>query len=112
MKGSENGATWIKLKRIIPKYVSEVKSRNARKYNFLLIKSKTENGIQSNPDNFVWNLSSRNLTNEECLVILYVLNHGIPFNLSCKDVLPSMESVWDQLTRNNLLKENYYSIIN
>ena len=43
-------------------------------------------------------------------VLSYGLNHGLATNLSCNDVLSSMESVWDQLTRNNLLKENYYFI--
>ena len=60
--------------------------------------------------NVVWNLSSRNLTNEEFDVLSYGLNHGLATNLSCNDVLPSMGSVWDQLTRKNLLKENYHSI--
>ena len=61
-------------------------------------------------NNVVWSLSSRNLTNEEFDVLSYGLNHGLATNLSYNDVLPSMESVWDQLTRNNFLKENYHSI--
>ena len=40
---------------------------------------------------------------------MHGLNHDLT-NISFNDVLPSVESVWDQLTRNNLLKENYYSI--
>ena len=43
-------------------------------------------------------------------VLSYGLNHGLATNLSCNDVLPSMESVWDHLTGNNLLKENYHFI--
>ena len=95
---------------VISKYVAEVKSRHARKYNCLLSKSNAENSIQSNPDNVVWNLSSWNLTNEENDVLSHGLNHGLATNLSCNDVLSSMESVWDQLTRSSLLKENYHSI--
>ena len=95
---------------IISKYVAEVKSRHARKCNCLLNKNNAENGIQSNPNNVVWNLSSRSLANEEYDVLSYGLNLGLATNLSCNDVLPSMESVWDQLTRNNFLKENYHSI--
>ena len=81
-----------------------------RKYNCLLIKSNAENGIQSNPNNIVWNLRSRNLANEKYDVLSYGLNHGLATNLSCDDVLPSMKSVWAQLTRDNLLKGNYHSI--
>ena len=101
----KNVATWMKQKCItysinyvISKYVVEVKSCHARKYNCLLNK------------NVVCNLSSGDLTNEEYEVLLYGLNHGLATNLSCNDVLPSMESVWDQLARNSLLKENYHSI--
>ena len=101
----KNVATWMKQKCItysinyvISKYVVEVKSCHARKYNCLLNK------------NVVCNLSSGDLTNEEYEVLLYGLNHGLATNLSCNDVLPSMESVWDQFTRNSLLKENYHSI--
>ena len=113
----KNVVTWMKQKRItysinciISKYVAEVTSRHARKCNCLLNKNNAENGIQSNPNNVVWNLSSRSLANEEYDVLSYGLNLGLATNLSCNDVLPSMESVWDQLTRNNFLKENYHSI--
>ena len=78
---------------IISKIVAEVKSHHARKYNCLLNESNAEKGIQSNPNNVVWNLSARNLTNEEYDDLSYGLNHGLAINLSCNDVLSSMESV-------------------
>ena len=95
---------------IISKNVAEFKSRHATKYNCLLNKSNAENGMQGNPNDVAWNLSARNLTNKEYDVLSYGLNHGLATSLSCNDVLSSMESVWDRLTRNNLLKENYHSI--
>ena len=66
---------------VILKYFSEVKSRHARKYNCLLHKSNVENGIQSNPNNVVWNLALSNLANEEYDVLSYSLNHGLATNL-------------------------------
>ena len=93
----------------ISKYVAEVKSCHARKCNCLLNKSNAEYGIQSTSNNAVWNLSSRNLTNKEYDVLLYGSSHGLATNPSCNDVLPSVGSVWYQLTRNNVLKENYHS---
>ena len=94
----------------ISKYVAEVKSRHVRKYNCLLNKSKAGNVIQSNPKNVVWNFSSRHLTSEEYDFLWHGLNHDLSTNLRCNEVLPSVESVWDQLTRNSLLTENYHSI--
>ena len=49
---------------------------------------------------------------EEYDILSHGLNHGLATNLSCNDVLPSMESVWDELTRNSPLKENCHSITN
>ena len=62
------------LNCVISKYVAEVKSRDARKYNCELIKSNTENSMQSNQNKITWNYSSRNLTNGEYNVLLYSLN--------------------------------------
>ena len=67
--------------------MAEVKSRYARKYNCLLNKNSAENGIQSNPNNVVWNLSSRSLTNEEYDVLSYGLNHGLATNLATDTVV-------------------------
>ena len=63
-----------------------------------------------NPNHVAWNLSSQYLTNEEYDILWYGLNLGLATNLSCNDVLPSMDSVCDQLTRKNVPKENYHSI--
>ena len=95
---------------VISAYVVQVKCCHARKYNCLLSKSNAESGIQSNPNNVVWNISSPNLTREEFDVLSYGLNHGFATNFSCNDILPSMESIWDQLIRNSLFRENCHSI--
>ena len=87
-----------------------VKSHHARKCRCLLIKSNTENGLQNNPNNVAWILSSQNFRKEVYDVLLYGLNHGIATNPSSNDILPPMEFVLDKLNRNNLLKENYHSI--
>ena len=89
----EKKCTTYSINFVISKYVAEVKFRHVRKYNSLLNKSNAENGTQSNKNNVVWNLPSRNLTNEEYDVLSYDLNHGLATNPSCNDVLPSMESV-------------------
>ena len=64
--------------------------QDGRKYNCRLIKSNTENGIKSKSNNVVWNLPSRDTTNEEYNVLSYVLNHGLATNIGCNNVLQSM----------------------
>ena len=58
---------------VISKYLSEVTARHARKYNSLLNKINAENGVQSNPNNAFWNLSSLNVTDKDYGVLVYSL---------------------------------------
>ena len=86
------------------------KSRYTRMHDCILFKSNTENVIPSNPNNVAWNLSSWNLTNEELQILSYGLNDSLAAHLSSDDALPSIESVWYQLTRKNFLKDNCHYI--
>ena len=75
-----------------------------------LFKKKQEDGLKKNPNNVIWNLTSGILSNEERQVLHYGLNHGIATNLKESDILASAESVWDQISRNNICKESHYHI--
>ena len=44
-------------------------------------------------------MTSRILSNEECEILRYDLNHGIATNLKESDILTSAESVWNQITK-------------
>ena len=66
--------------------------------------------MKENPNNVIWNLTSRILSNEECQVLRYGLNHGITTILKESDILASAESVWDQMPRNNICKESHYHV--
>ena len=57
-----------------------------RKLGTLSNKINSENGIQSNPNNVFWTLSSRSLTDEDYGVLLYGLKDGLAANLSCSDL--------------------------
>ena len=50
------------------------------------------------------------MKNEECKILRYGLNHGIATNLKESDILASAESVWDQISRNNICKESHYCV--
>ena len=50
------------------------------------------------------------MKNEECKILRYGLNHGIATNLKESDILASAESVWDQISRNNICKESHYHV--
>ena len=55
-------------------------------------------------------MTSRILSNEECQVLRYGLNHGITTSLKESDILASAESVCNQMPRNNICKELHYHV--
>ena len=67
-------------------------------------RKQEQDGLKENPNNVIWNLTSRILSNEECL------NHGIATNLKESDTLASAESDWDKISRNNICKESHYTL--
>ena len=109
--------TWLKRKCIfysinfiISKQKDDIKSRHNRKFDNLLRSKRYADGIKDNPNEVIWNFSSKTLSNDEYEVLKYGLNHGLATSLVQTDVIPSIESVWDQLIRNNLLKTDLHSL--
>ena len=73
-------------------------------------RKQEQDGLKENPNNVIWNLTSRILSNEECQILRCGLNHRIATNLKESDTLASAESVWDKISRNNICKESHYHI--
>ena len=92
------------------KFEREVSLRHRNKYERLAYQTNLDNGITENPNSTIWNLSSRVLSNDEYEVLSYGLKHGLATNLYPKDILPSIENVWNQLVTKDLLRNDYQSI--
>ena len=100
-----NNATLMKSKCVvystnilIDAYIKKTQVTHNKKLDRLFKKKQEEDGLKENPNNVIWNLTSRILSNEECQILRYGLNHGIATNLKESDILASAESVWDQIT--------------
>ena len=91
-------------------YIKETQVTHYKELDRLFKKKKEEDGLKENPNNVIWNLTSRTLSNEEWQILHYGLNHGIATNLKESDILASAESVWDQISRNNICKESHYHV--
>ena len=89
-------------------YIKKTQVTHKKKLDRLFKKKQEEGGLKENPNNVMWNLTSRILSNEECQILSYGLNHGIATNLTESDIIASAESVWDQIIRNNICKESHY----
>ena len=71
----------------------------------LYMNEQKEEGVKENPNNTIWNLTTRVLSNEEYQVLCYGLNHGLATYQKQNDILASVETVWDQINKKNICKE-------
>ena len=81
-----------------------------KKLDRLFNKKQEEDGLKDNPNNVISDLTSRILSNEECQVLRYGLNHGITTSLKESDIPACPESVCNQMPRNNICKELHYHV--
>ena len=79
-----NNTTWLKskcisytLNNIANKEVRKLNASLEKKLDKILADERTHNGIYTNPNVTITNLSSRTLTNDEHEVLKYGLKHGI-----------------------------------
>ena len=87
-------------------YVKNIQQTHDKKFDSLCKKKQQEDGIKENPNNTIWNLTSRTLSNDEYQVLRYGLNHGLATHQKETDILANAESIWDQINRNNVCKES------
>ena len=98
------------IDNVIEKMEKQVSIKHEKKMQALKREKSTIDGLTPNPNVIVTNLSDRTLSNDEYEILAYGLNHGLHKRPKENDVLASSESVFKQLTKLNVLKENRYSI--
>ena len=81
-------------------YVKNIQQTHNKKFESLSKKKQQKDGIKENPNITIWNLILRTLSNDEYQVLHYELNHGLATH-----ILANAESIWDQISRNNVCKE-------
>ena len=112
-----NNATWMKSKCIVysinilnDAYIKKTQVTHNMKLDKLFKKKQEKDGLKETPNNVICNLTSEILSNEECRILRYYLNHGIVTKLKESDILASDESVWDQISKDNICKESHYNV--
>ena len=102
------------IKHAVSNYVKreekKIQLRHQKKFQQLLSEKHRQNGIQPNPNKLVFNLTDMELTNDQYSALQFGLKHGIVIAPRESDLFASAESVWEQLTHNSLLKNNFHSI--
>ena len=82
----DSNITWMKsicisysisINIVITKYIGKVQQTHKKKLDNLFEKKQQEDGLETNPINIIWNLTSRTLSKEQYEVLSYGLNHGL-----------------------------------
>ena len=75
--------TWMKgicrrysINIVIISQVKKIQQIHNKKFDSSCKKKQQEDGVKENPNNTIWNLTSRTLSNDEYQVLRYGLNHG------------------------------------
>ena len=89
---------------VIAMYIERIQGTHKRKLDNLFEKKQLKDGLETNPNNVIWNLTSRALSVEEYEVISYELNHGLAAHQNTSDIIATAKSVWDQINRQSLCK--------
>ena len=108
---------WLKrfiIKHAISNYIKredkKIELHHRKKFQQLLIEKHHHNGTEPNPNKLIFNLTDVELTKDQYSALQFGLKHGIAIAPRESDLFASAESMWEQLTRNNLLKNNFHSI--
>ena len=83
--------------------------RHLKKFNALLHERNKRDGLTSNPNRIITNLSSHILSNDEYNVLQYGLKHGISTSPKSSTVLAYSEDIWDQIRRSNIHSNSEYT---
>ena len=109
--------TWMKsicisysINIVITNYKEKVQRTHRKKLDNLFEKTQQVDELQINHNNIIWNLTATNLSSEEYEVLRYGLNHGLATHQNTSDIIATAESVWDQISRQNLCKETHSHI--
>ena len=112
----KNSTTWMKMHII--KYSihqsSSMKLQKAReihdkKFDRLLFDKRIREGICSNPNTLITNLTSFDLTDEEVEILKYGLKHGIAIRPKEPEMFAIAEDIWNQISTKNAYKDNFSS---
>ena len=99
----------VSINRLLDKEALKVKTRQSKKLDVLILEKQLKDGIKPNPNKFITNLSGLPLTTEETDILLLGAKHGFATRPKETDIIVIVESIWDQLERLNVLKDNHMS---
>ena len=98
------------IDKAVTKSILPIQTKLSQKLELIISERNNKNHIEANSNAIITNLSSITLTNDEYETLQFGLNHGLAKQSRDVDTFVIAEDLWDQLYRNNILKDNHFSI--
>ena len=91
---------------VIGRDTAAVKRCHDKKFDCLVDEKRKRDKLIANPNSCVVNLTGTVLSQEQCDALQYGLKYGLAVRPRETDLLATAESIWEQLERNDVLKDD------
>ena len=86
-----------------------MKEKHERKFNYLIMEKHIQEGISSNPNNLITNLTNVTLSNNEIKILKYGLKHGVATCPRESEMIVIMEDIYEQVLQHSAIKDDHIS---
>ena len=97
------------VNKLQEKQTKGIKNRHLKKFDALLVNKCIQDGIYNNSNRLIANLTNTDLNDEEVSIFKFGLKHGLLLPPKEPKMIAVMQDVWDQISRQNILKDNHIS---
>ena len=73
------------------------------------MEKRIQEGMHSNPNNLITNLTNVTLLNNKIKILKYGLKHGIAIGPKESEMIVIMKDIYEQILRHNAIKDSYIS---
>ena len=95
------------INRLISNKLVEIRMRNERKFNNLIMEKRIQEGISHNLNDRITNLTNVSLSNNEIKLLKYGLKHGVATRPRESEMIVIMEDIYEQILRHSAIKDDH-----
>ena len=97
------------VSRLLITEESVITNRHNNKLDKLIVEKRMKDGISSNPNDVITNLSGKALSGSDVEVLKLGLKHGIALRPREEEMIVIAESIWDQICSKNICEDDLIS---
>ena len=97
------------INRLIRRLKNKITSRHKNKLSTLIELKRTADEIEDNPNETILNLTGHPLSPDQINALNLGLRYGLPTKPNHFEIMAVAEDVWDQISRQDILKEGRHT---